>query len=84
MEIKKRKERTPQQTATHIRYAVETINKAIEAAPVLKHHNSFFDFIKFKDEGLDELIKRVCDKYDVDENHVRSIGKFTYQLSLIN
>lgn len=83
MDVIKRKERTPQQAANHIRYAVEMINAAVEAAPVLKHHPSCFDFQKFKDEGLDELIKRVCTKYDVDENHIRNIGKFTYQLSLI-
>lgn len=82
-QITKRKERTPQQAANHVRYAVEMINKAVEAAPIMKHHPSCFNFEQFKETGLDELIKRVCDKYDVDETHVRSIGKFTYQVSLI-
>ena len=81
-QITPRKERTPQQAANHVRYAVEMINAAIDAAPIMKHH-SFFNFEQFKETGLDELIKRVCAKYDVDENHIRNIGKFTYQLDLI-
>lgn len=46
-QLKKRKERTPQQAANHVRYAVEMINKAVEAAPIMKHYD-FFDINKFK------------------------------------
>jgi len=79
-QLKKRKERTPQQAANHVRYAVEMINKAVEAAPIMKHYD-FFDINKFKETGLDELIKNVCKRYDVDENHIRTVGKFTLELN---
>jgi len=79
-QLKKRKERTPQQAANHVRYAVEMINKAVEAATIMKHYD-FFDINKFKETGLDELIKNVCKRYDVDEKHIRTVGKFTLELN---
>ena len=72
----KKTERTPKQTAAHVSYAIAMISKVVEAVPVMKNYD-FFDIGKFKESGFDLLIKNVCERYDVDEKHIRTVGEFT-------
>ena len=64
--------RTKKQIAILTEEACEKIKQVIKVA-VLFNNKPYFDSDLFFKSGLDEIITHYADKYQIDEEHIRTI-----------
>lgn len=66
-------ERTPHETAKAVAKTIATINKVINAVPVMRNYD-WFNYSEFTNSGLDKLISDVCKDNNVPESHIRTVA----------
>jgi hypothetical protein len=68
-----KKERTLEQETKAVEKAIFTVNKVLSMVPTMEKF-SFFDKNEFTKNGLQALIKYVCEENEVSIDHVKKVA----------
>ena len=67
------KKRTTKETAKAVEITVKSIQKVLDAAIIMQGYD-FFDGSIFREKGKDKVIRDLCKRNKVSEEHIRDIG----------
>jgi hypothetical protein len=76
------KERTPKDFARVVASTIVTINRVVDAVPIMIGYD-FFDEKKFREGSFDKLVENVCKTNEICEKHIRLVAGWRKNLTKI-
>lgn len=71
--VKKPKQRSQKEFARDVAKIVKDLNIVLAASSIASGFD-FFDNKKFRENGFDKLLSKLCKSHKITEDHIRNVG----------